>query len=123
MQKLSLTKKLKEHKHNLKHMFLFQAYYKMAFTSLGWNPMESAYKNANINRYENGPGADLDENQQPGSSHRHESFAVHLKNLPPNLDEHGIKNLCLKYCKYVHEIKMFSGRTSIVVFKELAYEI
>ncbi|XP_037912301.1 RING finger protein 17-like isoform X2 [Hermetia illucens] len=78
-----------------------------------WNPMEDAYKNQNFNKYTQGPGAEFDENLQPGAmasgggrqqatDKRDERFQLCLKMVPSDMSEKALWNLCAHYGKVTY---------------------
>lgn len=92
--------------------------------------MEESYRNPKTNRYTNGPGDDLDDDQQPGmvamvAANRSDRppgpqiIPMYLRNIEPHMTDDGIQNLCRKWGK-PQSIKRFSTTTAMVWFKTLA---
>ena len=70
-----------------------------------WDPMAQAFTNANFNKYDQGPGADLDASLQPGAvaaargNIQHQTYKLCLKYVPKEMTEKAIFNLCSNYGK------------------------
>lgn len=88
----------------------------MAFQTLGWDPMKDAFSNPQFNKYEEGPGGELDDDLQPGamarSGHSSKRIALHLKDVPRELGEAGLMNFCSKFGRIL-DVKRF--QTSAIV--------
>lgn len=102
---------------------------KMAFSNL-WpnanNPMEDSYKNPRTNRYDNGPGGDLDDKCQPGSRHQgsgrvdsNTNYSIYLKNIEPHTTPEGLRTMSQDWGQ-PQNVKKFTTTTGMVWFKTLA---
>lgn len=89
------------------------------------NAMEKAYQNPNFNRYDDGPGADLPDDLQPGAIAAdpkvEKSLDVYLGNLSMDLTEQGIRNLVSKYGPILKVIRTPNTKWSIVKFDSVRY--
>lgn len=89
------------------------------------NPMAKAYRNPKFNRYDEGPGADLDDDLQPGAIAADptvvKTFDIHIGDLLADLNEQGVRNLCNKYGNIVHVIRNANTNWSIVKYDSLRY--
>lgn len=91
--------------------------------------MEQSYRNPRTNRYTNGPGDALDDDQQPGmqaliaanrsSPRQTVGIAIYLRNLDPDSTDAGIRNLCQKWGT-PSGFKRFSTTAGMMWFKTLA---
>lgn len=67
------------------------------------NGMEESFKNPLFNKYEEGPGAQLDIKLQPGSlaalkdTTETLEFTLFLCNVPPDVTQKALTNLCKNY--------------------------
>lgn len=78
--------------------------------------------NANFNRYDEGPGSELDDNLQPGAVAAHgggQEYKVYMKNIPQNLSEMGIRNFCNRFGKIKTIIRMLNVQWAIVIYGTL----
>lgn len=83
-----------------------------------WNPMSEAYHDPKFNAYTEGPGADMDDNLQPGNLSRQKNnqgfnrVQIHVTNLPKGINEIGVCNLFLSVGKpvsiYLHPTGSFA---------------
>lgn len=95
----------------------------------GWDetidPMGKAYRNPRFNRYDDGPGAELDDDLQPGAIAAEPTVArtidVHLAKVPVDFTEQGIRNMCAKYGQIVYVKRNINTNWAIVKYDSLRY--
>lgn len=94
--------------------------------------MKADYENSNFNNYLEGPGAELDAELQPGAqstSAGKPNAKLYLSNIPTEMSEEGLVNLCKSFGKIVPmtshgEMKgcvRLSDRTAFVTCENVKY--
>lgn len=101
----------------------------MTSNANGWDdsidPMASAFRNPKFNRYDDGPGAELDDDLQPGAiasapkMERH--VDIYIGNMSVDLTEQGVRNMCCKYGNILDIIRKVNTRWAIVQYDSLRF--
>lgn len=90
----------------------------MAFNLPGWNKSHSSQVE---NRYEDGPGAYLPDEFQPGAMaknprQKHDGVAIYIGNIKSSLTKSGVENLCRPFGRMLNVAREDGKRWAIVTF-------
>lgn len=95
----------------------------------GWDetidPMATAYRDPMFNRYDDGPGAELDDDLQPGAIASEptvaKKFDIHIRELSVDFTEQGVRNMCAKYGTILGIKRTENTNWAIVKYDSLRY--